>query len=102
LPAKPSLTAVFHLGATSMTESTPKIEDYGVSVEEYLEGLESGINILELRSLEASGIPTKLALEAMKIMEHIEAGIATPEEVVRGLQILSPSMRATLDTELES
>ncbi|WP_281257007.1 hypothetical protein [Brunnivagina elsteri] len=38
-----------------------EIEDYGVTVEEYLFVLAAGIDILELRSLEARGIPTNLA-----------------------------------------
>jgi hypothetical protein len=77
----------------------PEIEDYGVTIEEYLEGLESGIDILELRSLEASGIPTSMALELMNIMKRLTEGIATPEEVVRGLQIMSPKLRAQLIEE---
>jgi hypothetical protein len=42
-----------------------EIEDYGVTVEEYLDGLAAGIDILELKRLEAKGIPTNLALEVM-------------------------------------
>ena len=41
------------------------IENLGVSVEEYLDGLAAGIDILELKRLEAKGIPTNLALEVM-------------------------------------
>jgi hypothetical protein len=37
----------------------PEIEDLGVTVEEYLERLAAGIDILELRRLEARGIPTQ-------------------------------------------
>ena len=75
----------------------PEIRDFGVSVEEYLEGLESGVDILELRRLEAVGIPTRLALEVMTIVERIQSGTATSEEVVRGLQILTPSLRENLE-----
>ncbi|MBW4510413.1 MAG: hypothetical protein KME64_28435 [Scytonematopsis contorta HA4267-MV1] len=70
-----------------------EIRDYGVTVEEYLEGLEKGIDILELRSLEEWGIPTDLALELMTIAPKVEAGTATPEEIVRGLMIMSPPLR---------
>jgi hypothetical protein len=73
-----------------------EIEDLGVTVEEYLDGLASGINVLELKRLEASGIPTKLALEIMVIMEKMINHTATPEEVVRALMILSPRMRQQL------
>jgi hypothetical protein len=86
---------VFQLGAKFM----PEIRDFGVSVEEYLEGLESGIDILELRRLETVGIPTALALEVMSIAQRVQAGTATPEEVVRGLQILTPSLREKLESE---
>ena len=80
----------------------PEIRDFGVSVEEYLEGLEAGIDVLELKRLEASGIPTSMALEVMTIAERVQAGTATPEEVVRGLQILTPSMRQQLIEEENS
>lgn len=80
----------------------PEIRDFGVSVEEYLEGLEAGIDVLELKRLEASGIPTSMALEVMNIAERVQAGTATPEEVVRGLQILTPSMRQQLIEEENS
>ncbi len=70
-----------------------EIKDYGVTVEEYLEGLEKGIDILELRCLEEWGIPTDLALELMQITPKVANGIATPEEVVRGLLIMSPPLR---------
>ena len=73
------------------------IEDYGVTVEEYLEGMAAGIDVLELKRLEASGIPTNLALELMAITPKVIDGTATPEEVVRGLMILSPSLRKQLE-----
>jgi hypothetical protein len=53
-----------------------EIEDYGVTVEEYLDGLTAGVDILELRRLEASGIPTNLALEVMAITPHVIDGTA--------------------------
>ncbi len=74
-----------------------EIHDYGVTVEEYLEGLEAGIDILELKRLEASGIPTKLALELMAIVPKVADGTATHEEVARGLMILTPSLREKLE-----
>ncbi len=74
-----------------------EIRDYGVTVEEYLDGLAVGIDILELRSLEARGIPTDLALELMTITPKVVDGTATPEEVVRGLMILTPSLRKQLE-----
>ncbi|MBD2608747.1 hypothetical protein H6G81_30585 [Scytonema hofmannii FACHB-248] len=70
-----------------------QIEDYGVTVEEYLDGLAAGIDVLELKRLEASGIPTNLALEVMAIVPKVIDGTATPEEIVRGLMILTPSLR---------
>lgn len=72
-----------------------EIKDYGVTVEEYLEGLEKGVDILELRRLEEWGIPTELALELMQITPKVANGTATPEEVVRGLLIMSPPLRKT-------
>ncbi|BDA75126.1 hypothetical protein RIVM261_033010 [Rivularia sp. IAM M-261] len=72
-----------------------EIKDYGVTVEEYLEGLEKGVDILELRRLEEWGIPTDLALELMQITPKVANGTATPEEVVRGLLIMSPPLRQT-------
>lgn len=72
-----------------------EIKDYGVTVEEYLEGLEKGVDILELRRLEEWGIPTDLALELMQIQPKVANGTATPEEVVRGLMIMSPPLRKT-------
>jgi hypothetical protein len=74
----------------------PEIEDLGVTVEEYLEGLAAGIDILELRRLEARGIPTHLALEAIEIDKKVLNGTATLEEVVRGVMILTPSLRQQL------
>lgn len=74
-----------------------EIENLGVTVEEYLEGLASGIDILELKRLEASGISTHLALELMAIMPKVADGTATPEEVVRGLMIMTPSLRKQLE-----
>ncbi|MEL6163237.1 MAG: hypothetical protein AAFR37_05570 [Cyanobacteria bacterium J06628_3] len=75
----------------------PEIQDFGVTVEQYLEGLEAGIDVLELKRLEASGIPTDLALELMAIMPKVANGTATPEEIIRGLRIMSPSRRKQLD-----
>lgn len=74
-----------------------KIENLGVSVEEYLEGLAAGIDVLELKRLEARGIPTNLALEVMAIIPKVINGTATPEEVVRGLMIMSPSLREQIE-----
>ncbi|MDZ7968773.1 MAG: hypothetical protein RM368_28115 [Nostoc sp. DedSLP03] len=74
-----------------------EIENFGVSVEEYLEGLAAGIDVLELKRLEATGIPTHLALELMAIMPKVIDGTATPEEVVRGLMIMTPSLRKQLE-----
>jgi hypothetical protein len=71
----------------------PDIENFGVSVEEYLDGLAVGIDVLELKRLEAKGIPTNLALEVMEITQKVINGTATPEEIVRGLMILTPSLR---------
>ncbi|AFY57914.1 hypothetical protein Riv7116_5545 [Rivularia sp. PCC 7116] len=73
-----------------------EIQDFGVTVEEYLEGLEAGIDILELKRLEAWGIPTDLALELMNIMPKVANGTATHEEIARGLKIISPSRRGTI------
>jgi hypothetical protein len=70
-----------------------EIENFGVTVEEYLDGLAVGIDILELKRLEAKGIPTNLALEVMAITPKIINGTATPEEIVRGVMILTPSLR---------
>ncbi|MFN6464648.1 MAG: hypothetical protein RMZ41_022915 [Nostoc sp. DedVER02] len=74
-----------------------EIENLGVTVEEYLDGLAIGIDILELKRLEAKGIPTNLALEVMAIAPKVINGTATPEEVVRGLMILTPSLRKQLE-----
>ncbi|WP_375499659.1 hypothetical protein [uncultured Nostoc sp.] len=74
-----------------------KIENLGVSVEEYLDGLAAGIDILELKRLEASGIPMNLALEVIAIIPKVIDGTATPEEVVRGLMIMSPSLRQQIE-----
>ncbi|QMS91770.1 hypothetical protein HUN01_30790 [Nostoc edaphicum CCNP1411] len=74
-----------------------EIENLGVSVEEYLDGLTAGIDVLELKRLEAKGIPTNLALEVMAIAPKIIDGTATPEEVVRGIMILTPSLRQQIE-----
>lgn len=74
-----------------------EIENLGVSVEEYLDGLAAGIDILELKRLEASGIPTNLALEVIAIAQKTIDGTATPEEIVRGLMILTPSLRQQIE-----
>ncbi|KYC44083.1 hypothetical protein WA1_02780 [Scytonema hofmannii PCC 7110] len=75
-----------------------EIEDLGVSVEEYLAGLETGIDVLELKRLVLRGIPENLALEVMEIVKRVTDGTATPEEVVRGLMILTPSLRDKLES----
>lgn len=75
-----------------------EIEDLGVTVEEYLAGLEKGVDVLELKRLVRSGIPENLALEVMDTVKHITNGTATPEQVVRGLMILTPSLRDKLDS----
>ncbi|QIR37368.1 hypothetical protein HCG51_12060 [Tolypothrix sp. PCC 7910] len=75
----------------------PEIENLGVSVEEYLDGLAAGIDILDLKRLEAKGIPTHLALEAMTINQKTIDGTATPEEIVRGLMILTPSLKQQIE-----
>ncbi|BAS60357.1 hypothetical protein NIES2135_64320 (plasmid) [Leptolyngbya boryana NIES-2135] len=72
---------------------TPRIDDFGVTVEEYLEGLAKGIDILEVRSLERWGIPSELVMELIEINKRVSNGTAKPEEVVRGLQIMSPPIR---------
>ncbi len=72
-----------------------EIENLGVSVEEYLDGLAAGIDVLELKRLEAKGIPTNLALEVMALTPKVINGTATPEEIVRGIMILTPSRAAT-------
>ncbi|WP_414571525.1 hypothetical protein [Nostoc sp. CCY 9925] len=43
----------------------------------------AGIDILELRRLEASGIPTDLALELMAIAPKVADGTTTAEEAPR-------------------
>ena len=73
-----------------------EIENLGVTVEEYLDGLAVGIDVLELKRLTSKGIPTNLALEVIEIGKKVIDGVATPEEVVRGLMILSPSLRQQL------
>lgn len=75
----------------------PEIQDFGVTVEEYLEGLEAGIDILELKRLEKSGIPRDSALELMAIMPKVANGTATPEEIIRGLRIMSPFRRQQIE-----
>ncbi|AFZ60124.1 hypothetical protein ACOWPH_17935 [Anabaena sp. PCC 7938] len=74
----------------------PEIENLEVTVEEYLEGMAAGIDILELKRLKISGIPEDLALEVMKITPRVINGTATPEEIVRGIMILTPSLREQL------
>lgn len=54
-----------------------EIRNLGVSVEEYLDGLAAGIQILELKRLEARSIPTNLALEVMAITPKVINGTAT-------------------------
>jgi hypothetical protein len=61
-----------------------EIENFGVSVEEYLDGLAAGIDVLELKRLQASGIPTNLALELMAIMPKVIDGTATPSIGCKG------------------
>ncbi|MFM7408199.1 MAG: hypothetical protein ACKO3K_16470 [Cuspidothrix sp.] len=74
----------------------PELEDLGVTVEEYLEGMSKGIDVLELKRLKMLGIPEELALEVMEIAPRVINGTATPEEIVRGIKILTPSLRATI------
>ncbi len=74
-----------------------EIEDMSVTVEEYLEGLAAGIDVLELKRLTSKGIPTNLAMEVIEIGEKACNGTATPEEVIRGLMILSPKLRQQLE-----
>ncbi|MBR8832918.1 MAG: hypothetical protein DSM106950_02450 [Stigonema ocellatum SAG 48.90 = DSM 106950] len=74
-----------------------EIEDLDVSVEEYLEGLAVGIDVLELKRLTLKGIPKNLALEVIEIGKKACDGVATPEEIVRGLMILTPSLRQQLE-----
>lgn len=76
----------------------PEIEE-GVSVEDYLDGLAVGIDVLELKRLEACGIPTNLALEVMEVAQKVINGTATDAEIVRGLTILTPSLRHQLIEE---
>jgi hypothetical protein len=70
-----------------------EIEDYGITVEEYLEGLEKGVDVLELRRLEEWGVPTDLALELMTLIPKVANRTATPDEIVRSLMIMSPPLR---------
>ncbi|BAZ32689.1 hypothetical protein NIES4074_51950 [Cylindrospermum sp. NIES-4074] len=74
----------------------PEIEDLEVTVEEYLEGMAAGIDVLELERLKRRGIPENLALEVMEIAPRVINGTATPEEIVRGIMILTPSLREQL------
>jgi hypothetical protein len=60
-----------------------EIEDYGVTVEEYLFVLAAGIDILELRS--------------MAIVPKVANGTATPEEICRSMLIMSPRGRQQLE-----
>jgi hypothetical protein len=71
-----------------------EVEDLGVTVEEYLEGMAKGIDVLKLKRLKMSGIPEELALEVMEIAPRVINDTATPEEIVRGIMILTPSLRA--------
>jgi hypothetical protein len=73
-----------------------EIENLGVTVEEYLDGLAAGIDVLELKRLEAYGVPTHLALEVIAITPKVINGTSTPEEIVRGIMILTPSLREQL------
>jgi hypothetical protein len=75
-----------------------EIEDLGISVEEYLKGLEAGVDVLELERLKRHGIPENLALEVIEITSRITNGTATPEEITRGLMILTPSLRDKLNS----
>ena len=72
------------------------IENLGVTLEDYLAGLAAGIDILELKDLENQGIPTHLALEVMEITKKVVNKTATEAEIVRGLIILTPSLREEL------
>lgn len=75
----------------------PEIEDYGITVEEYLEGMAKGIDVLELERLKRRGLSEDFALEVMQITDRVVAGTATLDEVVRGLVILTPSLHDKLD-----
>ena len=72
------------------------IENLGVNVEDYLENMAAGIDILELKDLENQDIPTHLALEVMEITKKVVNKTATEAEIVRGLIILTPSLREQL------
>ncbi len=72
------------------------IENLGVTVEDYLEVLAAGIDILDLKDLENQGIPTHLAVKVMEITEKVVNKTATDAEIVRGLIILTPSLREEL------
>ena len=73
-----------------------EIENLGVTVEDYLEVLAAGIDILDLKDLENQGIPTHLAVKVMEITEKVVNKTATDAEIVRGLIILTPSLREEL------
>lgn len=58
------------------------IENLGVTVEDYLEVLAAGIDILDLKDLENQGIPTHLAVKVMEITEKVVNKTATEAEIV--------------------
>ena len=70
-----------------------EIEDLGVTVEEYLEAQADGIDLLEVKGLEAWGIPREYVMELITLVAKVQSGTATEEEVVRGLCIMSPPIR---------
>ncbi|MEB3213011.1 MAG: hypothetical protein VKL39_16780 [Leptolyngbyaceae bacterium] len=77
-------------------DQDPAIEDLCITVEEYLESMAAGIDILEIKRLEKRGISYELALDVIEITQNIIDGTASDEDVVRGLCILTPSLRHLL------
>lgn len=80
----------------SKIDQDPVIEDLCITVEEYLESMADGIDILEIKRLEKRGISYDLALDVIEITQNIINGTASDEDVVRGLCILTPSLRHLL------
>ncbi|MEB3232080.1 MAG: hypothetical protein VKJ64_13810 [Leptolyngbyaceae bacterium] len=83
----------------SNIDQEPVIEDLCITVEEYLESMAAGIDILEIKRLEKNGISYELALDVIDITQNIINGTASDEDVVRGLYILTPSLRHLLKPE---
>jgi len=80
----------------SEIDHDPAIEDPCITVEEYLESMAAGIDILEIKRLEKSGIPYELALDVIEITQKIIQGAASDEDIFRALCILTPSLRPLL------